>query len=222
MRKYFRRLSFELRRMRPLGKLLMALGAVMVAAAVLLTSRLTPTVVELALAAATDDITIAVNETVTQVLAENGVEYGSLVTLERDGQGNVTALISNTPGINLLKARITNAVVERFADSDITGVRIPLGNIIGGALLSGRGPRIDLDILSVTNVTTALRHEFSSAGINQTRHQILLDVEVTLDVLLGGSAGTDKVVTEVSVAETVIVGSVPDAYAQLSPSSTSS
>lgn len=216
MRKYLRRLSFELRRLRPLGKLLIALGIFMLIGAFLLTSRLTPTVVELALATATDDITIAVNDTVTEVLAENGVDYGGLVTLERDGQGNVTALVSNTAGINMLKAKITNAVVERFADSDITGVRIPLGNLIGGALLSGRGPRINLHILSVTNVTTSFRHEFSSAGINQTRHQILLDVEVTLDVLLGGSAGTDKVVTEVSVAETVIVGSVPNAYAQAS------
>lgn len=213
MRGVCRRVRWDLRRRRALGAGILLVGVGVLIMALLFTVKLTPTIADLALAAATDDITIAVNETVAEVLSDGGVDYSKLVTLEKDGQGNVTALVSNVASINILQARITNAVVERFADSDITTVSIPVGNLIGGALLSGRGPRLKLDILSITNVTTGFHNEFSSAGINQTRHQIILDVEVSLEVLLGPSSGTDSVLTEVSVAETVIVGAVPETYA---------
>lgn len=216
MRGFGRRLRWDIRRRRVLGVGLVLLGAAVIIMALLFTVKLTPTIAQLALATATDDITIAVNETVAEVLSEDGVEYRELVTLEKDGQGNITALTSNVANINMLQARVTNAIVERFADSDITTVRIPVGNLIGGALLSGRGPRLSLDILSITNVNTSFRNEFTSAGINQTRHQIIMDVEVSLEVLLGGSSGTDSVLTEVSIAETVIVGTVPGAYATFS------
>ncbi len=185
------------------------------ALSLLATSRAAPTAVELALATATDDITIAVNETVAKIMGRENVTYSSLVTLEKDSAGNITALVSNVANINMLQAEITNAIVERFGDTDITRVSIPLGNLIGGALFSGRGPRINLHILSITNVSTSFRNEFTSAGINQTRHQIIMDVEVTLEILLGGKAGSDRVLTEINVAETVIVGSVPDAYASV-------
>ncbi len=209
-----RRIVWSLRRKR-FGIGLVILGAGVLVITLLLTVKLTPTVTELALATATDDITIIVNDVVSDILNEGELDYENLVTLERDASGSVTALIANSANINALKARITNAVVERFADTDITHVTVPLGNLIGGTLLSGKGPRVKLDILSVTNVVTSFRNEFTSAGINQTRHRIIMDVEVSLEVLLGPDSGTDAVLTEVIVAETVIVGSVPSAYASL-------
>ncbi len=213
MRGFINRLRWDLRRRRALGLGLLFLGAAVIILALLFTVKLTPTIAELALATATDDITIAVNETVAEVLSDGAVDYSQLVTLEKDELGNITALVSNVANINILQAKVTNAIVRRFADSDITTVSIPIGNLIGGALLSGRGPRLRLDILSITNVSTGFRNEFTSAGINQTRHQIFMDVDVSLEVLLGAGTGTDSVHTEVSVAETVIVGSVPETYA---------
>ncbi len=214
---FFRRLMFRLRGGKKIFAVLMLLcGIIFIVLSLILSATLTPTIVELAVATATDDITIAVNETVSEVMGDGSLDYSKLVTLERDGQGNITALVSNVSTVNMLQARITNAVVEKFAGSDMTHVTIPLGNLIGGPVFSGRGPRIGVDILSITNVSTSFRNEFSSAGINQTRHRIIMDVLVTLEVMLGGHTGTDSVLTEVNVAETVIVGSVPGAYAAVS------
>ncbi len=210
----WRRIVWELRRRRAgIGLALLGAGALVIA--LFTTVTLPPTVTELALATATDDITIIVNDVVSEILEGGELDYEKLVTLERNGQGAVTALIANSANINALRARVTNAVVERFADTDLTRISIPLGNLIGGTLLSGKGPRLKLDILSVTNVVTSFRNEFTSAGINQTRHRIILDVDVSLEVLMGPDSGTDSVLTEVIVAETVIVGSVPDAYAAI-------
>ncbi len=214
---FIRRLMFRLRGGKRIFAVLMLLcGIIFIALSLILSSTLTPTIVELAVAAATDDITIAVNETVSEVMGDGSFDYSRLVTLERDSQGNITALVSNVATVNMLQARITNAVVEKFAGSDMTHVTIPLGNLIGGPVFSGRGPRIGVDILSITNVSTSFRNEFSSAGINQTRHRIIMDVLVSLEVMLGGRTGTDSVLTEVNVAETVIVGNVPGAYAAVS------
>ena len=210
----WRRLLWSLRRRR-LGIGLVCLGTGILVITLLATVKLTPMVTELALATATDDITIAVNDVVAESLDGGELDYDKLITLERDGTGCVTALIANSANVNALKARVTNAVVEKFAQTDITHITVPLGNLIGGTLMSGRGPRVGLDILSVTNVLTSFRNEFTSAGINQTRHRIIMDVEVSLDVLIGPERGTDKVLTEVIVAETVIVGAVPSAYAAL-------
>ena len=210
----WRRIVWELRRRRA-GIGLALLGAGVLVIGLFTTVTLPPTVTELALATATDDITIIVNDVVSEILEGGELDYEKLVTLERNGQGAVTALIANSANINALRAKVTNAVVERFADTDLTRISIPLGNLIGGTLLSGKGPRLKLDILSVTNVVTSFRNEFTSAGINQTRHRIILDVDVSLEVLMGPDSGTDSVLTEVIVAETVIVGSVPDAYAAI-------
>lgn len=210
----WRRLLWSLRRRR-LGIGLVCLGTGILVITLLATVKLTPMVTELALATATDDITIAVNDVVAEILDGGELDYDKLITLERDETGCVTALIANSANVNALKARVTNAVVEKFAQTDITHITVPLGNLIGGTLMSGRGPRVGLDILSVTNVLTSFRNEFTSAGINQTRHRIIMDVEVSLDVLIGPERGTDKVLTEVIVAETVIVGAVPSAYAAL-------
>lgn len=214
----WRRIVWELRRRRA-GIGLTLLGAGVLVIALFTTVTMPPAVTELALATATDDITIIVNDVVSEILDGGELDYDKLVTLERNGQGAVTALIANSANINALRARVTNAVVERFADTDLTRISIPLGNLIGGTLLSGKGPRLKLDILSVTNVVTSFRNEFTSAGINQTRHRILLDVEVSLEVLMGPDSGTDSVLTEVIVAETVIVGAVPDAYAAIADGS---
>ena len=209
-----RRCIWDLRRRRA-GIGLVLLGAGLLIAGTLMTLRLTPEITELALATATDDITLAVNGVVAELTDEGDLEYGSLVTLERDGTGAVTALIANSAKINALQSKATSMIVRRFADEDMTRVSIPVGNLLGGTLLSGRGPRLKLDILSVTNVVTSFRNDFTSAGINQTRHRIIMDVEVTLEVMLGNERGTDTVNTEVNVAETVIVGAVPNMYASL-------
>ena len=212
-----RRLIFSARTggRRMLAIILLASGLIILLLTVTLTVHFRPMVAELALATATDNITIAVNETVAEIMSDGQLDYDNLVTLEKDGNGNITALVTNIANINILQAQITNAVAERFVDSDITHVTIPLGNLIGWALLSGRGPRISVDILSITNVSTSFRNEFTSAGINQTRHQIIMDVNVSLGILLAGTSGTGNVLTEISIAETVIVGSVPGTYATI-------
>jgi hypothetical protein len=79
-------------------------------------------------------------------------------------------------------------------------------------LLAGRGPLITVKMQSVGSSTARLVNRFTSAGINQTKHQILLNVDVYVSILLPGFTTATKVSNSFTVAETVIVGSVPDSY----------
>jgi len=69
---------------------------------------------------------------------------------------------------------------------------------------------------SVGSSTANLRNEFTSSGINQTRHQIIMDVDVRISVLLPGCVTSVPVSQSFSVAETVLVGAVPENYTYFS------
>ena len=212
----FRSLAVRARtRWRSLGlALFLVIAAAFVLLAVLIYMHLGPMAIELALSDATDQITVAVNEVVAEKIRSGDADYSSLVRLEKDETGSITALVTDMANINYLQSEVTAAVVRRFSEGDITRVRIPVGTLMGGAFFAGRGPCITVDILSVTNVSTAFRNEFSSAGINQTRHRIIMDITVTVGILLAGYEDRwENITTEVPVAETVIVGSVPNTYA---------
>ncbi len=214
-----RRLLYVLRRARRQrrgGRLWLFFAVLLLAiSAVRLAANLRPLAIKLALAEATDTITVTVNDVVREKLTDGSLDYSNLVTLEKDESGRISALVTNVANINLLQAGITRAVVERFLTAERTTVSVPLGNIIGGAVFSGHGPAVKVTILSVSNVSADFKNEFTSAGINQTRHQILLDVDVTLSILMAGYHETDVVNTQISVAETVIVGTVPETYAAI-------
>jgi len=198
------------RRKRRFYKLAAVFLLLFAAATALVTMRVDRLVTRLALSNTSDIVTSVVNNTIAAMMTEGRLDYGELVMLEKDDAGHITALVSNMAKINALQAEITNAVIDALGKGEYIEIRIPLGNVIGGALLSGRGPMLPVRILALPNVSTAFLNEFSDAGINQTRHQIMLSVTVSLSVLLPGKTADLAVSTEVSVAETVIVGEVPD------------
>lgn len=181
--------------------------------AVVTLRRLEPVALTLAMANVTDIITVEINDIISEKILDGSIRYDDLISFERDGNGDIAALITNMSAINRLQAEITKTVTERLSDTSETNIYVPLGNVIGGALLSGKGPYVKIEIISLSNVTTKFRNEFTSAGINQTRHQIMLDIDVRIGILLAGySDYWDSVHTEIAVAETVIVGGVPNAY----------
>jgi len=98
---------------------------------------------------------------------------------------------------------------------DTSTVSIPIGNATGINFLSGKGPKIPLEIIPVGSVSASCGSEFTSAGINQTRHRLTMIVTASVTILLPRDSVTSVVTTEVNIAETVLVGSVPDTYTNI-------
>ena len=175
-----------------------------------------PILVSMATARASNTVNRIVVEAVNDAIQGGEIDYSILVSFEKDAEGHVTALKSNMAAFNRLQSRIADDILLRLSEVSTTTLAIPIGTLTGSSLLAGRGPTIKVKMQSVGSTTASFRNTFSAAGINQTRHQILLDVQVNVSILLPGFRTSTKVNNEISVAETVIVGSVPQTYTYFS------
>ena len=164
----------------------------------------------------TNRVNRIVADAVSDAVASGQVDCSNLITFEKDSSGKVTALRSNMSEFNRLQSLISDTVLDRLSEMTSSDLSIPLGTLTGSNLLAGRGPHIRVRTQSVGTATAKLRNALTAAGINQTKHQVLLDVEVYVTVLLPGFATSVQVNNELCVAETVIVGNVPDTYTYFS------
>ena len=156
--------------------------------------------------------TPAENETIYS----GGVDYDQLISFEKDNEGKITAVKSNMAEFNRLQSAIIDEVLEKLSEVTTKELSVPVGTLLGSPFLAGRGPLIRVRMQSVGSSSAHFENAFTSAGINQTKHQIYLVVDVYVSILLPGFSTTTKFSNTYSVAETVIVGSVPDNYTYFS------
>ena len=195
--------------------LLVLLGLLLLAA--VLHVRVNPLVQELAQAKITDAASGVINRAVNQQIQQGDIQYENLVTLQRDNEGNITALTTNMREMNRLKTELLTLLDDEIYSIEDDALSIPVGNLTGIQLLGGRGPEIPVKIVAVSSSDANFQGEFLDAGINQTIHRIMMDVSLELIILLPSGTITDRVTTEVCVAETVLLGPVPNSYAYLAP-----
>lgn len=178
--------------------------------------QLRPVMLELASAEVNKIVMNDINDVIREEIISGALDYGNLVKQEKDQYGNITALETNMQLINQLQSSISKSVVNRVNPEMIADLRIPIGNAIGGALFSGRGPAFGVKILSVASVKTKFSDSFEDAGINQTRHKITLQVTADIELFVPGTHSASTVVeTDVVVCDIIIVGKVPNMYADI-------
>lgn len=186
----------------------------LVTAALLLFLRLSvaPVVQELAKARVANRASYVINEAIEEQLENGQIDYDNIVFLEKDVNGNITALKTNIAEINRLKTQILSVVDTMLLDLDINEVGLPLGSLILPELFSGTGPKLPVKVMSISSSDADFRNLFAEAGINQTSHQIMMDVHITMTILTPVGAESVEATSAVVVAETVIVGNVPQSY----------
>lgn len=165
----------------------------------------------MAVSDATDIVTKAVNDSINSVIGSGVYGFDYFVNLEKDSGGNVTAITSDMAHINSLSTDILNSVIES-TDNGVITVSIPAGNLTGLNLLLNKGPEVNVQIIMLTSSRVDFRNEIVSCGINQAKYQLVLEVTIDIDILIPWGTESATTVTEVIVADTVIVGKVPDTY----------
>lgn len=198
------------RRIRRIGLILLL---VILLLAAVLRLKIDPLVQELAQAKITDAASGVINQAVNQQIQQGNVRYEDLVTLQRDSGGNIAALTTNMQEMNRLKTQLLTLLDDDIYNIEDDEISIPLGNLTGIQLLGGRGPDIPVKIVAVSSSDASFEGVFEDAGINQTIHRIMMEVSLDLIILLPTGSLTDRVSTQVCVAETVLLGPVPDSYA---------
>ena len=141
--------------------------------------------------------------------------YSELVLLSYDDGGSIISIESNMVNINRLKSRVTQEINTHISTIENTEVKIPIGTISGINLLYGRGAAIPVKLTPRGYCVVNLVSKFTSAGINQTLHQITLTVQAEVTAIIPGYTSSVLVETEFIVAQTVIVGYVPDSYTHI-------
>ena len=159
----------------------------------------------------TSDLT---NDAIAKQIADGIIQYDRIVFFEKDLDGRITALKTNMSEVNRLKTDILNIINDEILALDTSDIGIPLGSLFFPEVFSGKGPAIPVHILSIRNSDAAFSSNFVQAGINQTLHQLTMLVSVDVAVLVLGQTGSFTVTSEVVVAETVIVGDVPNTFLQ--------
>ena len=185
-------------------------------ALVLAAGQMKPLLTSLATTRVSSAVSQVVTQAVDEAIASGELDYENLVYFEKDNDGKITAVRSNMAAFNLLQSHILDTVLQRIDQVSARDLSIPIGSLTGSALLAGRGPRITVRMESVGSSEANFRNAFTSAGINQTKHQIILTVDVSVSILLPGFRTATKVSNSFIVAETVIVGMVPDTYTYFS------
>ena len=164
-------------------------------------------------------VTALVNQAVEETLAAEAVAYDDLVTLKTDSGGYITAMTTNSVKLNTLRTEILGAILEQVNSLDSAELSVPIGSLTGLSWANDRGPGIPVQVLSAAVPEVSFRNVFTSAGINQTLHQVMLEVSVQVKLHLPGGTTETLVEAQVCAAETVIVGQVPGAYLELPESS---
>ena len=200
-----------------LARLLLFVGMTLVlATAVYATAQLRPLLESMATTRVSNTVHRIVFEAVNEAIESGEITYDQLISFEKDNDGRITAVHSNMAACNRLQVEILDIILARIDQVSARELSIPVGSLTGSALLAGRGPRIKVRMESVGSSSARFENEFSSAGINQTNHRIVLHIDVSVAILLPGFTTATQVSNAVTVAETVIVGSVPDTYTYFS------
>ena len=160
---------------------------------------------------ATSDL---INDAIDKQIETGNIRYDRIVYFEKDLEGRITALKTNMTEINRLKTSILNLINDEILALDTTDITIPVGSLLFPEFFSGRGPGIPVQILSIRNSDGSFSSYFSEAGINQTLHKLTMDVSVDVSVLVLGKTESFTVNSQVVVAETIIIGQVPNTFLQ--------
>lgn len=160
---------------------------------------------------ATSDL---INDAIDRQIEDGKIQYDRMVYFEKDLDGRITALKTNMSEVNRLKTDILNLINDEILALSTDDLGIPLGSLILPEFLSGRGPSIPIQIMSIRNSDASFSSDFTEAGINQTLQQLNMHVSVDVTILVLGKTESFTISSQVVVAETIIVGDVPNTYFQ--------
>lgn len=178
---------------------------------VLLTdARIRPAVYDLAAVEAYAISSERVNTAVEKILLQKAPSYSELVSINYSDSNTITGITTDIVKMNLFKSQVTKAIDSEFNKMSKTEIPVSLGTASGVVLFSGFGPHININVGFASSTKTDFDNFFESAGINQTQHSVMLNVETTVMLSLAGRRIPKTIKTSFCVAQTVIVGSVPD------------
>lgn len=195
-----------------LGIKLIAAGMVMTGLLVILDLSFRPVIETVNAYKCHELVSRLINDAVSAEIENENAGYSKLVNLTANAEGEIMSLESNVMNINKLKTRIVQRLEREIARLPEVDIQIPIGTLLGIQLLHGKGFGVGMTVQPVGYASASIISEFSEAGLNQTLHRIVIEIDADVDAIIPGYSTRVPVKTTIVAAETVIVGRVPNAY----------
>ena len=145
--------------------------------------------------------------------ATNGITYDDLVTIKQDSDGKINAIIANTATMNKISTNVTTEIENELDTlTKNVSIKVPFESFIGLNFFAGHGIRFSIKVIPIEDIKTEFKSTFESAGINQTKHRIYIDVITSIQTIAPFVSETKEFVNTIMIAETVIVGNIPQTY----------
>jgi len=202
------------RRLKTFGLILLLCLAVLIAGFFSLRSKYRLVIRDLAQTSVKNATSDLANDAVAKQIENGNIQYDRIVYFEKDVNGRITALKTNIGEVNHLKTDILNIINGKILALDAADIGVPIGSLFLPEFFSGKGFTIPVHILAIRNSDATFSSNFLQAGINQTLHQLVMEVSVDAAVLVLGETSTFQVSSQIVVAETGIVGEVPNTFIQ--------
>ncbi len=158
--------------------------------------------------------TSTISEVVGETLVQEDVKYTDIAKVKYSSSNTIDMIAIDTTKANVLIRKITYGVQEKFDELGNNGIDIALGTFSGIPFLYETGPQISVQLVPIGTVNTKINSKFTSAGINQTLHQLYFVVSAGIGMILPAKTQKFNTELEVMLCESVIVGKVPDVYLQ--------
>lgn len=159
-----------------------------------------------------NEVSMIVDEEVKNLMLEEFLSYDKITLITRDSEGKVTSVSINSVLVNNFANELDIKIGDRVESAETIRNEVYLSGLIGSDLLSGIGPKIPIKFQPISVTHADISHSFEEAGINQTIHTIRLSVSVDIEILLPLAHSTITVVSEMPIAQTLIIGNVPKTY----------
>ena len=174
-------------------------------------NNLRPTITVLAETKAMELANKSINKAVGDIVKDR-INYSDLIYTKLDSQGKISMIQSNTVLMNKVASDVALEIQNELKQVKTTTSYIPIGTALKSPILAKYGPQLKVSIQPIGTVSVDFKTSFESAGINQTRHTIYLEVKTQVKVVIPLTTSTKEVKAQIPICETIIVGDVPESY----------
>ena len=171
--------------------------------------KILPAVMKIAQEKLKREATDIINETALEIYSKD-FSYSDIMIVEKDTEGNITMLRADTVKLNYLASKMALACNDKIAELNNLGLEVPLGYMTENLVFHNIGPKVDIKMNQIGSITKNYESIFESAGINQTRHKIYLNIELKLNVVLPLRSEEVEIFCQIPISETIIVGKIPN------------
>ncbi len=157
----------------------------------------------------------AANTAILSILERNDFQYDEIADITLDNGQNITGIEIDAKWTNMFKSVVSKeieAILEKQSDYTVS---IPFGTFLGSEFTMGMGPQIDFKMRLTETAVVDFKNQFESVGINNVLHQVIIDINISANIIMIGCAENFNVKTSAIAAQTVIAGQVPSSFTQV-------